>query len=217
MNGRIAYEMYVEYVDENGWPRSSTDLFSSELDGTDEVNLTNTDGVEDLDPAWSPDGTQILYQVNYYEPEIWVVEAPPPPQGGVSEGLGAAPSDANAAAPPAGGRNKPVKIGAGGSPSWQPVISSERCTVLGTAKDDVLVGTDGPDVICGLGGNDVLRAKGAGDRLLGGGGSDSLYGAAGRDRPRGGPGADRLDGGKGNDRCDGVSDTDPPISCERPL
>jgi len=44
---------------------------------------TNDTTVE-YDPTFSPDGLQILYQINYYDPEIWVVEAPPPPPVGAT-------------------------------------------------------------------------------------------------------------------------------------
>ena len=35
-----------------------------------------------------------------------------------------------------------------------------RCTIVGTAGNDVINGTTGDDVICGLGGNDVIRGLG---------------------------------------------------------
>ena len=79
------------------------------------------------------------------------------------------------------------------------VTSGSGCTIVGTARADVLVGTRRADVICGRGGNDVLR---------GGGGNDVLRGGTGNDRLYGGTGADALDGGRGNDTLDGGSGAD---------
>jgi Ca2+-binding RTX toxin-like protein len=98
---------------------------------------------------------------------------------------------------------------------------SSKCSILGSAKNDVLRGTSKRDVICGLGGrdkivslggNDVIRAgngndrvsAGAGkDQVLGNGGNDSLFGQGGADRLYGQRGKDRLYGGKGRDRVFG--------------
>lgn len=63
-------------------------------------------------------------------------------------------------------------------------FDGSRCTVVGTAKADVLRGTRGDDVICGLGGN------------------DRIIGLAGDDLLDGGPGRDVLNGGPGDDLCD---------------
>jgi hypothetical protein len=38
--------------------------------------------------------------------------------------------------------------------------ATPRCTIQGTAGNDVLQGTAGPDVICGLGGDDTIRGLG---------------------------------------------------------
>lgn len=187
-----------------------TNVYVMQADGTGVVQATTDDDMA-FDPEFSPDDTEILYQVDYYNPEIWVVDAPPPPPPGESAGAGTDP-----AAERVDGKKR-VKVGVGGSPSWQPMTGEERCTIVGTPGDDILVGTDGRDVICGFGGEDLLEAKGGGDRLVGGPGNDTLLGGQGRDRLRGGAGADVLDGGRGNDRCDAASDVDPPTSCERPL
>ena len=37
------------------------DIWTSNPDGTGQVNLTSTDGVEEFDPHWSPDGTEIVF------------------------------------------------------------------------------------------------------------------------------------------------------------
>ena len=173
-----------------------TDVYVMQTDGTGVVPAT-TDPVVEYDPTFSPDGLQILYQINYYNPEIWVVDAPPPP----GEAAGIAAAD-------------PVKVGAGSSPSWQR-LTGRACTITGTEGDDVLTGTAGRDVICGLGGDDTITGLNGRDRLYGDGGADTITGGAGRDLLKGGRGADSLDGGDGRDRCDRKGDSAPPASCER--
>ncbi len=74
-----------------------------------------------------------------------------------------------------------------------------RCTIVGTAGNDVINGTTGDDVICGLGGNDVIRGLEGNDVIDGGSGNDVLVGGTGNDRIYGGTGANRLFGGTGND------------------
>jgi hypothetical protein len=104
----------------------------------------------------------------------------------------------------------------GGTP-----VAGMRCTIMGTAGNDVLRGTPGVDIICGRSGNDRLLGGDGADRLVGGPGDDQLRagygddvlsGDTGNDRLSGGPGADRLNGGPGDDtmigaqgidRCDG--------------
>ncbi len=109
------------------------------------------------------------------------------------------------------GRNRQIVVRAGRSHLAEPLprgISRYGCTIIGTARRDVLRGTRRRDVICGLGGNDVLSGLGGNDRLLGGAGNDRLIGGLGNDVLDGGNGRDRLDGGNGNDRLDGGPGTD---------
>lgn len=180
---------WVSNRDAEDWLGVETDVFVMQADGSGVTPATRDPDVE-FDPEFSPDGLQVLYQRNYYNPEIWVVDAPPVPVE--ARELAAA--------------SAPVQVGAGGSPSWQPQGTAGGCTITGTTGDDVLRGTAGPDVICGLGGN---------DRLIGGRGADELDGGRGRDNLKGGAGDDRLDGGPGRDKCDTAGDTTPHLSCER--
>lgn len=94
---------------------------------------------------------------------------------------------------------------------------SAACTIVGTARADVLQGTPADDVICGLGGNDVLLGGGGDDTLIGGAGNDRLDGQdgndvlngdAGNDTLNGGGADDALNGGAGNDRLDGQDGND---------
>ncbi|HUR73416.1 MAG TPA: calcium-binding protein [Sporichthya sp.] len=86
--------------------------------------------------------------------------------------------------------------------------TGERCTIVGTARDDVLVGTTGRDVICGRGGNDVIRGAGGNDVLDGGAGNDRIEGGGGNDKLFGGRGNDTEQGGAGNDRVNGDAGAD---------
>jgi Tol biopolymer transport system component len=107
----------VTWVSENG--TFGVDVYVMQADGTGEVAAT-TDGAEKYAPDFSPDGTQILYQMNYYHPEIWMVDAPPPPAAKRALASGAG-----------------HLVASGGSPSWQPVrhrkprVSTHRPSTTG--------------------------------------------------------------------------------------
>jgi Ca2+-binding RTX toxin-like protein len=92
-----------------------------------------------------------------------------------------------------------------------------RCTIAGTAANDVLEGSSRNDVICGLGGADTIRGGhgrdlifgGDGrDRVAGGRGGDRIYGNGQDDVLRGQSGDDRLVGGGGRDRIYGYAGND---------
>ncbi len=85
-------------------------------------------------------------------------------------------------------------------------------SVVGTARNDVILGTPADDTIDGRGGNDTICAQGGSDTVYGGSGADELWGEKGQDQMdggrgpdtlRGGPGADTLQGGDGRDFLDG--------------
>lgn len=86
--------------------------------------------------------------------------------------------------------------------------SGPRCTVIGTARADVLRGTSRADVICGKGGNDQLFGRGGSDTLRGGYGDDRLTGGTGADHLSGNAGADSLAGNSGADLLAGDSGPD---------
>ena len=81
--------------------------------------------------------------------------------------------------------------------------TATRCTVKGTAKNDVLTGTAKADVICGLGGHDRLRGGRGNDRLDGGAGNDVLDGGTGKDVFIGGAGKDQA-GARPSEKITGV-------------
>jgi polar amino acid transport system substrate-binding protein len=88
---------------------------------------------------------------------------------------------------------------------------AQRCTIRGTAGNDVLRGTNRADVICGFGGRDTIRAGNGSDTVDGGAGNDTIVGGGGNDVLSGGPGndsffaagegVDRINGGTGRDRA----------------
>jgi hypothetical protein len=88
---------------------------------------------------------------------------------------------------------------AGAQPAQAANPSKPKCTITGTAADDVLTGTSANDVICGLGGNDVIQGGGGKDIIFGGSGKDMIFGGAGNDKIAGGPGNDMISGGRGKD------------------
>lgn len=79
----------------------------------------------------------------------------------------------------------------------------QKCTVIGSNGDDVLVGTSSKDVICGMGGDDSITAGGGNDIIDGGSGDDEVFGNSGHDTIRTGTGDDYIDGGSGNDTAIG--------------
>ena len=83
-----------------------------------------------------------------------------------------------------------------------------RCTIVGTAANDVLRGTAGKDVICGLGGNDTIYGLGGDDVIYGGPGNDLVDAGYGNDVIYGGPGDDRILAGPGRDTIIASSGTD---------
>lgn len=138
----------------------------------------------DLDPAYAPDGTQIVFRR----------EAPD-----FSTNL-------LAFVPAAGG---PIRTSLPGfDPDWQPVALAGRCfnepvTIAGTHGNDTIIGTPGNDVIRGFRGRDRISGKGGDDILCGGRAKDRIYGKKGDDVLIGGAHADFLNGGPGKNRLFG--------------
>jgi Tol biopolymer transport system component len=157
--------------------RSGGGVYVIGVDATDERQLSAL-WAERGEPEWSPDGTKVAFTSEWPDggARTWVMDADGKNQTLLSPALDGA-----------------------NSPAWQPT----RCTIVGTAGDDVLVGTAGDDVICGMGGNDNLAGGGGYDLLRGGLGNDYLRGEVGSDLLSGGFGTDTLLGGSGADQLAG--------------
>lgn len=99
--------------------------------------------------------------------------------------------------------------------SYDVAIGQPKCTIVGTALDDVIRGTPGADLICAGRGNDTVYGLGGNDTLVGGFGNDRLFGGDGSDTLAGSDGDDYLDGQTGVDVCNGGRGTDRAVAaCE---
>jgi len=111
-----------------------------------------------------------------------------------------------------GAQPTPIPSGAVAAPASgaafdHPPLGS-RCTIVGTARANVLLGTSGKDVMCGKGGDDTIYGGAGHDLILGGAGNDRLYGQGGREYVLGGRGNDLLNGGRLDDELFGGTGAD---------
>ncbi|HEY7283232.1 MAG TPA: hypothetical protein VID47_16745 [Actinomycetota bacterium] len=134
-------------------------------------------GRPDGNPAFSPDGTKILFQRGH---TVMVMPSRP------------------------GSSPHALLAHTGSNPDWEPVCSKVGrpggSTMVGTPGADLLCGGPGNDTIYGMGGDDVIFGGKGTDRIFAGYGNDFVMGGvgAGADALHGGPGNDYLDGGLGN-------------------
>ncbi len=156
--------------------------------GVTPVRLTtHPAGAPDLNPAFSPDGTRILFQRGDH---AMVMDAGP------------------------GSKPHPVSWRRAANPDWEPLCTRQGGprggTLIGTPGDDLLCGGPGNDTISGEGGNDVIFAGRGSDTAYGGSGDDFIMGGVGAsaDALHGGPGNDYIDGGQGNDWLHGDGGND---------
>jgi WD40-like Beta Propeller Repeat/RTX calcium-binding nonapeptide repeat (4 copies)/F5/8 type C domain len=175
------------------------------------------DGPNAADPAWSPDGATILFDMN---PDLggYDVYSARVSDGALTRLTTHPASDTNPVWSPDGTRIAFTSTRTGSSElftmapdgsdqtqltnsgavtiraAWQPLDAApEGCTIWGTPGNDLLVGSPGHDVICGLDGN---------DHIVGGEGDDVLFGGPGNDTIVGGPGQDLIVAGQGDDIVD---------------
>jgi Ca2+-binding RTX toxin-like protein len=148
---------------------------------------TNTGPVQgsfDIFPAWSPDGTRIVWNSGRAGGsdgfgEIYTMNA--------SDGSGIIRVTNNAATDQ--------------RCDWQPLCTIYGAgDIQGTEGNDIICGSEGSDRIAGLGGNDVIYGFGGDDQISAGAGEDRSFGGLGSDLVTGGIGLDFSSAGPGNDR-----------------
>lgn len=169
-DGRILFQSFRACSTE---PLPCGDIFSMAPDGSDVERVTfgsDHPGIDYMDAEASPDERLLVvgYRTTY--------------QPGTPQEFGFVIHD------PSTGKVRDLVETSLIGVDWQP-----RCTVRGTASDDVLVGTSRRDLICGLGGDDVIKGLGGDDVLFGHGGNDQVLGGTGRDIVVGNSGRDRCD------------------------
>ncbi|MBI3475133.1 MAG: PD40 domain-containing protein [Acidobacteria bacterium] len=65
-NGKIVYVVNM--------PDNTTDIWVMDADGSNQVDLTNTPGINELAPTWAPDGSKIAYVVtDFITPGVWIM------------------------------------------------------------------------------------------------------------------------------------------------
>ncbi|MDQ4071227.1 MAG: hypothetical protein M3203_17420 [Actinomycetota bacterium] len=163
------------------------EIYRMNADGSNVTRLTFNEGPVqasfDIFPAWSPDGSRIVwnsgrnatnfgevYHMNAITGDVDIVRVTDHPA--VDQRC-----------------------------DWQPLCTIYGAgDIQGTEGDDIICGSEGPDRIAGLGGNDIIYGFGGNDQIAAGDGNDRVFGGLGADDITGGPGGDFLSGGPGGDR-----------------
>lgn len=237
---RIVYQSTRDGT--NDTPTQADDnfeIYTANPDGSGIQRLTNNTDIildtpaineaEDVDPAFSPDGTKIVFaSARSGDREVYTMNAA---DGSDVRRLTNSPGfdgrcDWQPVRPAAARPRPPAPVSPlpaspfAGCPALSAnvirgTIASE--SINGTARPDRIFAGTGNDTVDGLAGNDCIDLGPGTDRGQGGDGDDLILGGLGRDRMSGNLGADRLTGGAsgdrligglGNDRLHGQSGSD---------
>jgi Tol biopolymer transport system component len=207
---RVALELYVNTP-------SLADIGAINADGSGQANLTDTSGVLEFTPDYSPDGARIAFGRSEMSGDyIGLMGADGSSQMSITQGrtddehspafspdgtqiafigLGNLPyQNVQVMNADGSGRHNvsPADTSLSYDPAWEHVYTcgGRRATIVGSDSPERLLGTKGADVIVANGGKDTVKGKGGKDRLCGGAGKDKLIGGKGKDRCVGGPGKD---------------------------
>ncbi|HEX2046727.1 MAG TPA: hypothetical protein VHF27_03125 [Acidimicrobiales bacterium] len=169
------------------------EIYRMNADGSNVVRLTNNIQADvqatfDIFPAWSPDGSRIVWNSGRNASNFGEVYH-----------MSATAGDRDIVRV----TNNPATDQ---RCDWQPVCTIYGSgDIAGTEGDDIICGSEGRDRIAGLGGDDVVYGFGGDDDITAGGGDDHAFGGIGNDDITGLDGADFSSGGPGADRI--VADT----------
>ncbi|HEV2758119.1 MAG TPA: hypothetical protein VGV86_01000 [Acidimicrobiales bacterium] len=164
------------------------EIYRMNADGSNVVRLTNNTGPVqrgfDIFPAWSPDGSRIVWNSGRNAANFGEVFH-----------MSAVTGDSDI-----------VRVT--DNPAFDYRCDRQPlCTIygsgriLGTPGDDIIRGSEEGDQIIGMGGNDRILGMGGGDEIYGNPGNDKIFGGAGGDFIYGQGGIDIGDGGTGRDQC----------------
>ena len=164
------------------------EIYRMNADGSNVVRLTNNTGPVqrgfDIFPAWSPDGSRIVWNSGRNAANFGEVFH-----------MSAVTGDSDI-----------VRVT--DNPAFDYRCDRQPlCTIygsgriLGTPGDDIIRGSEEGDQIIGMGGNDRILGMGGGDQIYGNPGNDKIFGGAGGDFIYGQGGIDIGDGGTGRDQC----------------
>ena len=165
------------------------EIYRMNADGSNVVRLTFNNGPSpgppnpcDIFPAWSPDGTRIVWNSGRGSDNFGDIYTMRASDGGDIRRITSNPAIDQRC-------------------DWQPLCTIYGSgDIAGTPGDDIIGGSDGPDRIAAGGGNDRVIGLGGDDQIAGGPGNDSLFGGFGNDSITGQDGADFISAGPGDDR-----------------
>ena len=163
------------------------EIYRMNADGSNVTRLTFNEGPVqgsfDIFPAWSPDGSRIVWNSGRNASNFGEVYH-----------MSATAGDRDIVRV----TNHPA---VDQRCDWQPLCTIYGSgDIAGTGGDDIICGSEGPDRIAALGGNDIVYGFGGNDDIAAGEGNDRAFGGLGADDIAGEGGADFLSGGPGADR-----------------